>query len=77
MYISDKTKCTGFGIDVYKPAINVAKKIEKFSKVNFFCENSLIFLNSQNFLKIDIVFSNSFLVHVLMNKNFKNFLDFL
>jgi 2-polyprenyl-3-methyl-5-hydroxy-6-metoxy-1,4-benzoquinol methylase len=77
MFISDKTNCKGFGIDIYKPAINVAKKIEKFSKINFFCENSLIFLKSQNFSKIDIVFSNSILVHVLTNKDFKNFLDFL
>jgi hypothetical protein len=82
-YICDRYKCRGIGIDIYQPAINVAKKIEKFSNCIFLYGNSLETntLSSLNKYidskKINILLINSWLDHVCMHKNFNIFLNYV
>ncbi len=82
-YITDKYKCKGIGVDIYKNAINVAKKIEKFSNCNFILGDSCNSYTLSSLTKnihleeVEIVFINSWIKHVYKNKDFNNFLDFI
>ena len=82
MYITDKFRCKGIGIDIYPKAINVSKKIEKFSNCKFLlgdsCDKDTLttLLKYNNYNKIDIIFINSWVKHVYKNKEFRVFLDF-
>ena len=83
LYITDKFKCKGIGVDIYSKAINVSKKIEKFSNCNFLLGNScnsntLLSLNKyNNSKKINILFINSWVSHVYKNKDFSIFLNYI
>lgn len=83
LYITDKYRCKGIGVDIYPKAINISKKIEKFSNCDFILGNScnpktLISLSKiNNFKKIDILFINSWVNHVYKNKEFSIFLDYI
>jgi|TARA_B110000483_G_C18115099_1_gene511315 hypothetical protein len=82
-YICDRYNCRGIGIDIYPPAISVAKKIEKFTNCIFLCESSLD-TNTLSSLykyfdskKINILLINSWIDHVCMHKDFDIFLDYV
>lgn len=83
MYITDKYRCKGIGIDIYPKAINVSKKIEKFSNCKFLlgnsCDKNILTTLSKynNYNKIDILFINSWVNHVYKNKEFSVFLNFI
>lgn len=83
LYITDTFQCKGIGIDIYSNAINVSKKIEKFSNCNFLLGNScdantLLSLNEYiGSKKIDILFINSWVKHVYKNKDFDIFLNYI
>jgi len=83
LYITDEYGCKGVGIDVYPNAINIPKKIEKFSNCKFLLGNSCdkntlsLLLKYNNPKKNVILYMNSWVKHVYNNQEFGIFLDFI
>lgn len=81
MYITDKYNCKGIGIDIYPKAINVSKKIEKYSNCNFLignsCDQNTLILLSNYSKNINTLFINSWVSYVYKNNDFNNFLSFI
>ncbi len=76
IYLVDKYNCNGIGVDVYKPAIQVAKKLNLSKKCNFICSSSLDgnILNLLIKKKPDLILINSWLSFVKYNKDFELFI---
>lgn len=83
LYLTDRFNCKGIGFDIYPKAINITKKIEKFSNCLFLHGNSCdskTLKNLSNYYdpkKIDVLFINSWVQHVYKNKEFEEFLNYI
>jgi len=79
IYLTDLFKCKGIGIDIYKPAINVANKIKITSNCNFIHGSSLDINLTKRLDKksIDFVLINSWLGFVKKRDDFIHFLEFI
>ena len=67
-YLTDRYNCQGIGVDVYRPAINVAKRANFDNHVTFFNKSMIDFDSSKQVLpsSCDYIFINSWLNHVYM-----------
>ena len=76
-YLVDKYKCKGIKVDVYKPAIEVAKFLNKNKNVKFYNNSSLDigFIESILPNNCDIMFINSWLNHAKTQRNYKKFVS--
>jgi len=76
-YLVDELNCTGIGIDIYKPAISVANKLNIGNKVAFHKGSSLDidYLSSKLPQVCDLVFINSWIGHVSTKNGFNKFIQ--
>jgi hypothetical protein len=76
-YLIDKYNCKGIGVDIYQPAINVAKNANIGKSINFHCGSSLdeTFISKILPLDIDLLFINSWLGYVKNEENFEKFIQ--
>lgn len=76
-YLVDKYRCKGIGVDIYKPAIEIANLINKNKNIKFYNSSSLDidFIESILPNNCDIMFINSWLNHAKTQKNYKKFVS--
>ncbi len=81
IYLNKKFGCSVYGVDSYKPCINIANflKRESMNKI-FFKDMSALDINRLDQfipLKVDIIYMNSYLNHIFHHVNYVEFIEFL
>ena len=76
-FLADQLRCEGIGVDIYQPAITVAKRVNIGKSIKLYTGSSLDFKFIESILpsKVDIVLINSWLGYVKDDERFDSFID--
>ncbi len=81
MYLNRKFGCSVYGVDSYKPCINIANflKGENMNNIFFKDMSALDIDRLDQFIpvKVDIIYMNSYLNHIFHHENYLEFIEFL